>query len=99
MSYGYGGGGGRRGRRGGRGHRDSSGERWGRGGGPRGQSSDMDQDGGGRHPSHLKGREIGLWYARYGAVRKKQADRRSVGTERRDGMMTDLAMLHCVSAA
>ncbi|XP_075892371.1 ATP-dependent DNA/RNA helicase DHX36 [Nelusetta ayraudi] len=76
MSYGYGGGG-RRGRRGGRGHRDSSGERWGRGGGSRGQSSDMDQDAGGRHPSHLKGREIGLWYARYGAVRKKQADRRS----------------------
>lgn len=59
----------------------------------------MDQDGGGRHPSHLKGREIGLWYARYGAVRKKQADRRSVGTQRLDGMMIDLAILHCLSAA
>lgn len=47
----------------------------------------MDQDGGGRHPAHLKGREIGLWYARYGAVRKKQADRRSVGAERLDVMI------------
>ncbi|XP_033486604.1 ATP-dependent DNA/RNA helicase DHX36 [Epinephelus lanceolatus] len=83
MSYGYGGGGGRRGRRGGRGHRDGSRERWDRGGGSRGHSSDFDQDRGGgggqrdRPPPHLKGREIGLWYARYGAVRKKQADRRS----------------------
>uniref|UniRef100_A0A4W6C503 ATP-dependent DNA/RNA helicase DHX36 n=1 Tax=Lates calcarifer TaxID=8187 RepID=A0A4W6C503_LATCA len=91
MSYRYGGGGGgggggRRGRRGGRGYRDGSGERRGRGGdggGFRGHSSDFDQDSGGggnqdRHPPHLKGREIGLWYARYGAVRRKQADRRSV---------------------
>ncbi|XP_008298318.1 ATP-dependent DNA/RNA helicase DHX36 [Stegastes partitus] len=90
MSYGYGGGGGRRGRRGGRGYRDGSRERWDRGGGggggggggSRGHSSDFDQDrdGGGprtRPPPHLKGREIGLWYARYGAVRRKQADRRS----------------------
>uniref|UniRef100_A0A3Q3J847 RNA helicase n=1 Tax=Monopterus albus TaxID=43700 RepID=A0A3Q3J847_MONAL len=78
MSYGYGGRGGRRGRRGGRGYRDGSTER---GGGSKGHNS-MDQDQGGdgqwgRHPPHLKGREIGLWYARYGAVRKKQADRRS----------------------
>ncbi|XP_041797362.1 ATP-dependent DNA/RNA helicase DHX36 [Chelmon rostratus] len=84
MSYGYGGGGGRRGRRGGRGYRDGSRERWDRGGGggSRGRSSDFDQDRGGggqrdRPPPHLKGREIGLWYARYGAVRRKQADRRS----------------------
>uniref|UniRef100_A0A3Q1FLL2 ATP-dependent DNA/RNA helicase DHX36 n=1 Tax=Acanthochromis polyacanthus TaxID=80966 RepID=A0A3Q1FLL2_9TELE len=86
MSYGYGGGGGRRGRRGGRGYRDGSRERWDRGGGgaggSRGHSSDFDQDrdeGGQRTrpPPHLKGREIGLWYARYGAVRRKQADRRS----------------------
>ncbi|XP_023258211.1 ATP-dependent RNA helicase DHX36-like, partial [Seriola lalandi dorsalis] len=86
MSYGYGGGGGRRGRRGGRGQRDGSRERWDRGGGFRGHSSDFDQDRGGggggggqrdRPPPHLKGREIGLWYARYGAVRRKQADRRS----------------------
>uniref|UniRef100_A0A3Q3GD52 ATP-dependent DNA/RNA helicase DHX36 n=1 Tax=Labrus bergylta TaxID=56723 RepID=A0A3Q3GD52_9LABR len=85
-----GGGGGRRGRRGGGGHRDGSRERWDRGGrgGSRGHSSDFDPDGGGggggggggqrdRPPPHLKGREIGLWYARYGAVRRKQADRRS----------------------
>uniref|UniRef100_A0A3Q3BAB6 RNA helicase n=1 Tax=Kryptolebias marmoratus TaxID=37003 RepID=A0A3Q3BAB6_KRYMA len=89
MSYGYGGGGGRRGRRGGRGHRDGSRERMDRGGGggvgSRGHSSfDFDQDRGGggggqkdRPPPHLRGREIGLWYARYGAVRRKQADRRS----------------------
>ncbi|KAF1394139.1 hypothetical protein PFLUV_G00023410 [Perca fluviatilis] len=87
MSSGYGGGGGRRGRRGGRGNRDGSRERWDRGGGggSRGHSSDFDQDRGGggrggqrdRPPPHLKGREIGLWYARYGAVRRKQADRRS----------------------
>uniref|UniRef100_A0A671V608 ATP-dependent DNA/RNA helicase DHX36 n=1 Tax=Sparus aurata TaxID=8175 RepID=A0A671V608_SPAAU len=91
MSYGYGGGGGRRGRRGGRGNRDGSRERWDRGGGggSRGHSSDFDQDRGGgggggqrdRPPPHLKGREIGLWYARYGAVRRKQADRRSVWTD------------------
>ncbi|XP_074534892.1 ATP-dependent DNA/RNA helicase DHX36 [Halichoeres trimaculatus] len=86
MSYGYGGGGGRRGRRGGRGYRDGSRERWDRegGGNSRGQTPDFASDRGGggggqrdRPPPHLKGREIGLWYARYGAVRRKQADRRS----------------------
>ncbi|XP_054901731.1 ATP-dependent DNA/RNA helicase DHX36 [Poeciliopsis prolifica] len=91
MSYGHGGGGGRRSRHGGRGFRDGSRERLDRGGGGgggggrgfRGHGSDFDQDrgaGGGqkdRPPPHLKGREIGLWYARYGAVRRKQADRRS----------------------
>ncbi|RVE64899.1 hypothetical protein OJAV_G00130840 [Oryzias javanicus] len=69
-------GGGRRGRRGGRGHRDNNRERWERGG----SSFDQDQGESGprdRPPPHLKGREIGLWYARYGAVRRKQADRRS----------------------
>uniref|UniRef100_A0A3P9HF04 ATP-dependent DNA/RNA helicase DHX36 n=1 Tax=Oryzias latipes TaxID=8090 RepID=A0A3P9HF04_ORYLA len=71
--------GGRRGRRGGgRGHRDNSRERWDRGG----SSFDQEDQGGAsgprdRPPPHLKGREIGLWYARYGAVRRKQADRRS----------------------
>uniref|UniRef100_A0A3Q3LYH6 ATP-dependent DNA/RNA helicase DHX36 n=1 Tax=Mastacembelus armatus TaxID=205130 RepID=A0A3Q3LYH6_9TELE len=81
-------GGGRRGRRGGRGCRDGSRERWekgGDGGASRGHSSDRDRDQGAegqgaRHPPHLKGREIGLWYAKYGAVRRKQADRRSVRT-------------------
>ncbi|XP_061538269.1 ATP-dependent DNA/RNA helicase DHX36 [Phycodurus eques] len=77
MSKKYGGGGGGRDRRGGssRGFRDGSRERAERGSGFSG-SFDQDNDGG-RHPSHLKGREIGLWYAKYGAVRKKQADRRS----------------------
>uniref|UniRef100_UPI003AAF43CF ATP-dependent DNA/RNA helicase DHX36 isoform X1 n=1 Tax=Centroberyx gerrardi TaxID=166262 RepID=UPI003AAF43CF len=90
---GGGGGGGRRGRRGGRGFGDGNRERWDRGGGGggggggRGYSRNTDfgsrddQDRGGgqrdRPPPHLKGREIGLWYARYGAVRRKQADRRS----------------------
>ncbi|XP_077396874.1 ATP-dependent DNA/RNA helicase DHX36 isoform X2 [Festucalex cinctus] len=81
MSSKYAGGGGGRGRRGGgssrgsgRGYRDGSRERANRGG----ASVSLDHDdNSGRHPSHLKGREIGLWYARYGAVRKKQADRRS----------------------
>ncbi|XP_074498368.1 ATP-dependent DNA/RNA helicase DHX36 [Sebastes fasciatus] len=91
MSYGYGGRGGRGGRRGGGrggggGYRDGSRERWDRGGGggSRGHREDSDQDRGGggggqrdRPPPHLKGREIGLWYARYGAVRKKQNERRS----------------------
>ncbi|TMS07709.1 ATP-dependent RNA helicase DHX36 [Larimichthys crocea] len=69
--------------------RDGTEEGGGGGGGSRGHSSDFDQDGGeggggggggghrDRPPPHLKGREIGLWYARYGAVRRKQADRRS----------------------
>ncbi|KAF3847623.1 hypothetical protein F7725_020651 [Dissostichus mawsoni] len=78
-------GGGRGGGRGYRdGSRDGSRERWDRGGGrgSGGQSSDFDQDPGGggqrdRPPPHLKGRDIGMWYARYGAVRRKQADRRS----------------------
>ncbi|XP_036005376.1 ATP-dependent DNA/RNA helicase DHX36 isoform X2 [Fundulus heteroclitus] len=86
MSHRYGGGGGRRSRRGGGEYRDGSRERLdrGRGGGgsrgPRGRGSDFDQDQGGprdRPPPHLRGREIGLWYARYGAARSKQADRRS----------------------
>lgn len=63
-----------------------------------GQSSDMDHDGGGRHPSHLKGREIGLWYARFGAMREKQADRRSVGTELWDDLVIYLASMHCANA-
>ncbi|XP_015225790.1 PREDICTED: ATP-dependent RNA helicase DHX36 isoform X1 [Cyprinodon variegatus] len=86
MSYRYeGGGGGRRSRRGGRGYRDGSRERLERRGGgcgrgARGNGSNFAQDSEGqndRPPPHLRGREIGLWYARYGAVRRKQADRRS----------------------
>ncbi|CAL8352958.1 unnamed protein product [Lota lota] len=86
MSYGYGSSGGRRGRgRGGRGYGDDSRERWDRGGGKGSRNADFgsqdDQERGGgqrdRPPPHLKGREIGMWYARFGAVRRKQADRRS----------------------
>ncbi|XP_037344927.1 ATP-dependent DNA/RNA helicase DHX36 [Pungitius pungitius] len=86
MSSGYGGRGGRRGRGGGggRGYRDGSRERSDRrgGGGSSGYNNDFDKDRGGgerldRPPPHLKGREIGLWYAKFGAVRRKQGDRRS----------------------
>uniref|UniRef100_A0AAX7U5T9 RNA helicase n=1 Tax=Astatotilapia calliptera TaxID=8154 RepID=A0AAX7U5T9_ASTCA len=106
MSYGYGGGGGgRRGRRGGRGHRDDSRERWerGGGGGSRGNMSEFDPDRGGggqrdRPPPHLKGREIGLWYARYGAVRRKQADRRSVWTVLEVMLIVNMEGLHSTTA-
>uniref|UniRef100_A0A8C5F862 RNA helicase n=1 Tax=Gadus morhua TaxID=8049 RepID=A0A8C5F862_GADMO len=58
---------------------------WDRGGGRGSRGSDLgsqdDQERGGgqkdRPPPHLKGRDIGMWYARFGAVRRKQADRRS----------------------
>ncbi|XP_056139059.1 ATP-dependent DNA/RNA helicase DHX36 [Lampris incognitus] len=101
MSYRGGPGGGRRGRRGGRGFGDGYKERWERGGG-RGHSRDSDfaspdrSDAGqaDRHPPHLKGREIGLWYARYGAVRRKQTDRRSRAVvqmdEAREQQITEL---------
>lgn len=32
----------------------------------------------GRHPSHLKGREIGLWYARKQGQKSKETDRQQV---------------------
>uniref|UniRef100_A0A8C9W7N7 RNA helicase n=1 Tax=Scleropages formosus TaxID=113540 RepID=A0A8C9W7N7_SCLFO len=38
----------------------------GRGGGSRG-----------RHPAHLKGREIGLWYAKRGGMKRKEEERKS----------------------
>ncbi|XP_053279032.1 ATP-dependent DNA/RNA helicase DHX36 [Pleuronectes platessa] len=58
-----------------RGSRSDSGQGRGRGGG----GGEEGEEGGQRDrpPPHLKGREIGMWYARYGAVRRKQADRRS----------------------
>ncbi|XP_053356021.1 ATP-dependent DNA/RNA helicase DHX36 [Clarias gariepinus] len=73
MSYGYGRG---RGRRGGGGGGGGGGERW---------SSDWEardeqpRGGGGRgkHPPHLKGREIGLWYAKWGGVKRSEAERKS----------------------
>ncbi|XP_061916273.1 ATP-dependent DNA/RNA helicase DHX36 [Entelurus aequoreus] len=76
MSCRHGGEGGGRSRRGG--YRDGSRERADRGRGSSGSSNNVDEDqAANRHPSHLKGREIGLWYARYGAVKKKHAERRS----------------------
>ncbi|KAJ3591219.1 hypothetical protein NHX12_009165 [Muraenolepis orangiensis] len=81
MSYGYGRGGGRRGRGGGGGGGGGRGRgdpgMWDRGGGNPESGSQGDQERAERPPPHLKGREIGMWYAKFGAVRRKQADRRS----------------------
>ncbi|XP_067275989.1 ATP-dependent DNA/RNA helicase DHX36 [Pseudorasbora parva] len=33
--------------------------------------------GGGKHPPHLKGREIGLWYAKWGGIKRSEAERKS----------------------
>uniref|UniRef100_A0A8C2D056 RNA helicase n=1 Tax=Cyprinus carpio TaxID=7962 RepID=A0A8C2D056_CYPCA len=46
--------------------RGHGGERRGGGGGGRG-----------KHPPHLKGREIGLWYAKYGGIKRSEAERKS----------------------
>ncbi|XP_053479622.1 LOW QUALITY PROTEIN: ATP-dependent DNA/RNA helicase DHX36 [Ictalurus furcatus] len=83
MSYGYGRG---RGRRGGGGGGGGGGGR-GRGGGGGGErwSSDWEArdehprggGGRGRHPPHLKGREIGLWYAKWGGLKRAEAERKS----------------------
>nr|XP_023677862.1 ATP-dependent RNA helicase DHX36 [Paramormyrops kingsleyae] len=45
---------------------DGQGRGRGRGGGSRG-----------RHPAHLKGREIGLWYAKRGGIKRKEEERKS----------------------
>uniref|UniRef100_A0AAR2LJA2 ATP-dependent DNA/RNA helicase DHX36 n=1 Tax=Pygocentrus nattereri TaxID=42514 RepID=A0AAR2LJA2_PYGNA len=45
--------------------------RGGGGGGGRGGG------GRGRHPPHLKGREIGLWYAKWGGMKRNEAERKS----------------------
>ncbi|KAG7470975.1 hypothetical protein MATL_G00119570 [Megalops atlanticus] len=86
MSYGYGN---RRGRRGGRGFGNGNDEKWDRGagssgGGYQGNSGwesreDRGSGGGsrGRHPGHLKGREIGLWYAKRGGMKRKEEERKS----------------------
>uniref|UniRef100_A0A8D0B798 ATP-dependent DNA/RNA helicase DHX36 n=1 Tax=Salvator merianae TaxID=96440 RepID=A0A8D0B798_SALMN len=69
---------------------------WGRGGGPRASpsssSSSSGRGGGGggreggreRPPPHLKGREIGLWYARRQSDRSKQAERQQRAVVRMD---------------
>ncbi|KAJ8367818.1 hypothetical protein SKAU_G00078460 [Synaphobranchus kaupii] len=86
MSYGYGN---RRGRREDRGFGHGNEERWDRGagsssGGYPGNSGwesreERGRGGGsrGRHPGHLKGREIGLWYAKRGGIKRKEDDRKS----------------------
>ncbi|KAG9273415.1 ATP-dependent RNA helicase DHX36 [Astyanax mexicanus] len=82
--------GGRGGRRGGGWRGDDGDSRWERGGN-RGSSSWEDREeghsreggggrgGGGRgkHPAHLKGREIGLWYAKWGGIKRSEAERKS----------------------
>ncbi|XP_025913540.1 ATP-dependent RNA helicase DHX36 isoform X2 [Apteryx rowi] len=67
---------------------------WGRGGdgGSRPSSSSAAASGGhggrgggrGRHPSHLKGREIGLWYARKQGQKSKETDRQQRAVVRMD---------------
>lgn len=67
-------------KRGGRG----GGNRWTGGGGGRGhgrggpggsQSRSDEANGRGlRHPSHLKGRDIGLWYAKHGGTGKSKTE-------------------------
>lgn len=61
---------------------------WGRGrgrgrGGDGGSASAASSSAGGpggrgRHPSHLKGREIGMWYARKQGQKNRDADRQQV---------------------
>ncbi|XP_051779882.1 ATP-dependent DNA/RNA helicase DHX36 isoform X1 [Erpetoichthys calabaricus] len=84
MSYGYGN---RRGRGGGRGG-FNDGNRWDRGGSSNTSDSWDEQAssggggggggrGRGRHPAHLKGKEIGLWYAKRGGAKRKEEERKS----------------------
>lgn len=89
MSFGYGGGRGS-GRRWIREPWEYSGWMSDRGGISRGQSLGMDESRRGRHPPHLRGKEIGDFYARQAAARKRQADRSSVGTQQCDGMIINL---------
>ncbi|KAM9007192.1 ATP-dependent DNA/RNA helicase DHX36 isoform 2-T2 [Ara ararauna] len=61
---------------------------WGRGsdGGPSSAAGGHGGRGGGRgrHPSHLKGREIGLWYARKQGQKSKETDRQQRAVVRMD---------------
>lgn len=82
---GYGGGRGGGGFRGGRGSRGRGGRGYGRGGGGRGRGGGRGGDGGGGRggrggkrggpPPELKGREIGLWYARRGQERRERDEK------------------------
>ncbi|KAI2653722.1 ATP-dependent DNA/RNA helicase DHX36 [Labeo rohita] len=91
MNYGYGNGRGRRGggRRFGDGGSRWGGGAGSSGGGGYTRSSELDSKeeqghgegrrGGGRgkHPPHLKGREIGLWYAKRGGIKRAETERKS----------------------
>lgn len=72
---------------------------WSRDGGPRGSGQGSSGGGGGsrgsggggggrggrgRHPAHLKGREIGLWYAKKQTQKNKEAERQEVWRSRQD---------------
>lgn len=61
-------------------------DRGGRGGGGGG--------GRGRPPPHLKGREIGLWYAKWGGIKRKEQERTSVSTST---ITSEQAMWLCLS--
>uniref|UniRef100_A0A671QSQ0 RNA helicase n=1 Tax=Sinocyclocheilus anshuiensis TaxID=1608454 RepID=A0A671QSQ0_9TELE len=90
MNHGYGN---RRGQRGGGRRFGDGGSRWDGGAGSSGgggytRSSEWDsreerghggerRGGRGKHPPHLKGREIGLWYAKYGGIKRSEAERKS----------------------
>ncbi|XP_077104242.1 ATP-dependent DNA/RNA helicase DHX36 isoform X2 [Siphateles boraxobius] len=83
----------RRGRRGGGRRFGDGGPKWDGGAGSSGgagypRSSDWDSreeqgygrgrgGGRGKHPPHLKGREIGLWYAKWGGIKRSEAERKS----------------------
>lgn len=72
---------------------------WSRDGGPRGSGQGSGSSGGGsrgsggggggrggrgRHPGHLKGREIGLWYAKKQTQKNKEAERQEVRRSSQD---------------
>ena len=57
------------------GHGGSRGSGGGGGGGGGGRG------GRGRHPGHLKGREIGLWYAKKQGQKNKEAERQEVNCD------------------
>ncbi|KAL7879161.1 hypothetical protein AOLI_G00101350 [Acnodon oligacanthus] len=48
-----------------------------RGGGRGGGGGGGGGGGRGRHPPHLKGREIGLWYAKWGGMKRNEAERKA----------------------
>ncbi|XP_055969921.1 ATP-dependent DNA/RNA helicase DHX36 [Sorex fumeus] len=73
---------------------------WGRDGGGRGSGRGGGRGGRGRHPGHLKGREIGLWYAKKQGQKSRDAERQERAVvhmdERREEQIVQL--LHSVQA-